>query len=127
MQFSPGPAVDGKLILGSRRLLRNASGYATGRGCHDFGHKWDLGKPGRGLDYQTIQESTKTPYPPYLRDIVLVLTVLSLVTWVQDCGWHMRDKILCQRGPFVEFSHEDLIKIDGEYFPIFFNAQFIEV
>ena len=62
-----------------------------------------------------------------LKDIVLVLTVLSLVTWVQDCGWHMRDKILCQRGPFVEFSHEDLIKIDGEYFPIFFNAQFIEV
>ena len=44
-----------------------------------------------------------------LKDIVLVLTVLSLVTWVQDCGWHMRDKILCQRGPFVEFSHEDLI------------------
>ena len=30
-----------------------------------FGHKWDLSKPGRGLDYQTIQESTKTPYPQY--------------------------------------------------------------
>ena len=90
-----------------------------------FGHKWDLGKPGRGLDYQTIQESDRGPkhlihlYPQ--RPLILVLTVLSSITWVQDCGWHMRDKLLYQGGPFVEFAHEDLIEIDSHDFPVFLN------
>ena len=40
------------------------------------------------------------------------LTVLSSITWVQDCGWRTRDKLLYQGGPFVEFAHEDLIEIE---------------
>ena len=81
-----------------------------------FGHKWDFGKPGRGLDYQTIQESDRGQkhlihlYPQ--RPLILVLTVLSSITWAQDCGWHTRDKLLYQGGPFVEFAHEDLIEIE---------------
>ena len=68
-------------------------------------------------DWITKQSENQTGVQKHLihlypqRPLILVLTVLSSITWVQDCGWHTRDKLLYQGGPFVEFAHEDLIEI----------------
>ena len=88
--------------------------------CHRTGDATTLVISGIWVNQEEdwITKQSKKHQIHYIhKDLILVLTVLTLITWVQGCGWHKKDKLSYQRGPFEEFSHEDLIEIDSEYFP----------